>query len=458
MRATSGLVLGQRPRIAFPTTRNVPVRRLTVARWLTRVSAIEERTSAPEPSIPDTKTDATEVEPASQTPLTEETADLELSELDAAQEQLLSWMMFTEEAQQEEELDEMVDYDEFGDEEYAELFEEVDQMVDAEQQMLKVGDKVKGVVYAVDDDGAYVEIGDKASGFVPLEECSFAKLKTPLEVLRVGMEREFVVIESEDAFGQTVMSLATDEVTVFWHRMRQLMEEDVTVYVKVESANKGGLLVKYGPYDGFIPVSQVGPVSALSTSCHVCHTLAKLMHALLECLQQITPETMESLVGYDLPAKFLEIDEERDRLVFSNKRASAAGSGSMQNMKIGDVVEGVVQSIKPYGAFVDLGGISGLLHISQITQGRILSVERILKEGDKLKVMVLSHDRDRGRVTLSTKKLEPNPGDMLRDPQLVFDKAEEMAEAFKSRVAAAVTQAGMEDAPGDLAAPEPYTY
>ncbi|GFH29480.1 ribosomal protein S1 homologue [Haematococcus lacustris] len=293
-------------------------------------------------------------------------------------------MMFTEEAQQEEELDEMVDYDEFGDEEYAELFEEVDQMVDAEQQMLKVGDKVKGVVYAVDDDGAYVEIGDKASGFVPLEECSFAKLKTPLEVLRVGMEREFVVIESEDAFGQTVMSLATDE--------------------------------------------------------------------------QITPETMESLVGYDLPAKFLEIDEERDRLVFSNKRASAAGSGSMQNMKIGDVVEGVVQSIKPYGAFVDLGGISGLLHISQITQGRILSVERILKEGDKLKVMVLSHDRDRGRVTLSTKKLEPNPGDMLRDPQLVFDKAEEMAEAFKSRVAAAVTQAGMEDAPGDLAAPEPYTY
>ncbi|GFH17756.1 ribosomal protein S1 homologue [Haematococcus lacustris] len=317
-------------------------------------------------------------------------------------------MMFTEEAQQEEELDEMVDYDEFGDDEYAELFEEVDQMVDAEQQMLKVGDKVKGVVYAVDDDGAYVEIGDKASGFVPLEECSFAKLKTPLEVLRVGMEREFVVIESEDAFGQTVMSLATDEVTVFWHRMRQLMEEDVTVYVKVESANKGGLLVKYGPYDGFIPVSQVGP--------------------------QITPETMESLVGYDLPAKFLEIDE------------------------IGDVVEGVVQSIKPYGAFVDLGGISGLLHISQITQGRILSVDRILKEGDKLKVMVLSHDRDRGRVTLSTKKLEPTPGDMLRDPQLVFDKAEEMAEAFKSRVSAAATQAGIEEAPGDLAAPEAYTY
>ncbi|KAJ9510830.1 hypothetical protein QJQ45_027756 [Haematococcus lacustris] len=458
MRATSGLALGQRPRIAVPKSCNVPmvtVRRLTAARcrFVTRVAAIEEQTNAPEPSIPGSE----DVLDSPEQPVAEGLPDLELAELDAAQEQLLSWMMFTEEAQQEEELDEMVDYDEFVDDEYAELFEEVEQMVDGEQLELKVGDKVKGVVYAVDGDGAYVEIGDKASGFVPLEECSFAKLKTvgrprpdvdmarphlhnrvlclpmqPLEVVRVGMEREFVVIEREDKFGQTVLSLATEEVTMFWHRMRQLSEEDVTVYVKVESANKGGLLVKYGPYDGFIPVSQFG--------------------------SQVTPESMESLVGYDLPVKFLEINEDTDRLVFSNKRASSMSAAGMQGYKIGDVVEGVVQSIKPYGAFVDLGGITGLLHLTQISHQRIMSVDKILKEGDKLKVMILSHDRDRGRVTLSTKKLEPNPGDMLTNPQLVYEKAEEMAELFKARVSAAETQSRTDDSTGDQMAAETYVY
>uniref|UniRef100_A0A7R9VTI0 S1 motif domain-containing protein n=1 Tax=Chlamydomonas euryale TaxID=1486919 RepID=A0A7R9VTI0_9CHLO len=111
-------------------------------------------------------------------------------------------------------------------------------------------------------------------------------------------------------------------------------------------------------------------------------------------------------------------------------------------LQIGDVVEGTVQSLRPYGAFLDLGnGTVGLLHVSQISHDRIISVDKILREGDRLKVMVLSMDQQRGRVTLSTKKLEPTPGDMLRDPQLVYEKAEEMAEAFRKRVDAAEVNA-----------------
>jgi small subunit ribosomal protein S1 len=101
------------------------------------------------------------------------------------------------------------------------------------------------------------------------------------------------------------------------------------------------------------------------------------------------------------------------------------------------VVVGVVQSVRPYGAFVDIGGAIGLLHISQITHERLTTVDQVLAEGDKLKVMILSQDTDRGRVTLSTKKLEENPGDMLRDPQKVFENADRMAEMFRARVAAA---------------------
>lgn len=107
-----------------------------------------------------------------------EIVEYELDELDAAQEQVLSWMLDHTEAQQEEDLDEMVDYDEFGDEEYAEIHDQVEQLIDESYSILNVGDSVRGTVYDVDEEGAYVEIGEKASGFVPLSECSFAKLKT----------------------------------------------------------------------------------------------------------------------------------------------------------------------------------------------------------------------------------------------------------------------------------------
>ena len=105
-----------------------------------------------------------------------------------------------------------------------------------------------------------------------------------------------------------------------------------------------------------------------------------------------------------------------------------------------------MQAVKPYGAFVDIGGMNGLLHISQISHERITSVENVLNLGDKLKVMILSQDRERGRVSLSTRKLEPTPGDMLRDPQLVFEKADEMAATFRERVAAAEAAARAEEA------------
>ena len=110
----------------------------------------------------------------------DELSELQLAELDGAQEQLLSWMMNVDEEDQDEELDEMVDYDEFGDEEYEELFEDVEELMTSNEDnsQLKVADKVMGTVYELDDDGAYVEIGQKASGFVPLSECSFAKLKS----------------------------------------------------------------------------------------------------------------------------------------------------------------------------------------------------------------------------------------------------------------------------------------
>jgi small subunit ribosomal protein S1 len=313
---------------------------------------------------------------------------------------------------QDEEMNEAVDYGEIDDDEYSDEFKAtVQEMYEKYEYEFLVGDKVYGTVLDIDEDGAHIDIGAKAAGFIPLSECSFTKLKSPNEVLRVGMSREFQVIEDEEAYGQVILSLGSLECALYWQRIRQMQEEDVSVMVKVESANKGGLLVMYGSYEGFIPVSQFGP--------------------------RITVDTMEEILGQEIPCKFLEVDEERERLVFSNKRASSS-LPEVQGFQIGDLILGTVESLKPYGAFINIGnGVSGLLHVSQISHERVVSVEKILREGDKVKVMVLSQDRERGRVTLTTKKLEPKPGDMLKDPQGVFDRAEEMAASFRQRLSVA---------------------
>jgi len=167
--------------------------------------------------------------------------------------------------------------------------------------------------------------------------------------------------------------------------------------------------------------------------------------------------------GDQLKVLVLQTDRNRSRLTLSTKKLepkpgdmlrdpqrvfeNAAetfqkrkeAEGILDKYQPGDLVQGVVSSIKPFGAFVDLGEITGLLHISQISHERIVGVDQILQEGDQLKALVLQADRNRCRLTLSTKKLEPVPGDMLRDPQRVFEDADLMAETFRKRLRKALS-------------------
>ncbi|GJP43224.1 hypothetical protein CLOM_g2715 [Closterium sp. NIES-68] len=279
-----------------------------------------------------------------------------------------------------------------------------------------IGDKVRGVVFKADNAGALIDIGAKAPALLPLAEACLFRLKNMSDTgLVPGMEAEFVVVDEDDSQGRMIVSLRKLQYDLAWERCRQLVADDVTVRGTVIAVNRGGLLVEVEGLRGFVPLSQIGLRAA-----------------------------KEDLVGARIPLKFLEVDEERTRLVLSNRRAVAASHA--QSLQVGDVVVGRVQSLKPYGAFVEIGGVNGLLHISQISHDRVTNVESVLAEGDQLKVMVLSFDSERGRVSLSTKKLEPTPGDMLRNPQLVFDKAEEMAATFKERVAAAEAAARAEEA------------
>ncbi|MDE5103787.1 MAG: S1 RNA-binding domain-containing protein, partial [Trichodesmium sp. St19_bin2] len=127
-------------------------------------------------------------------------------------------------------------------------------------------------------------------------------------------------------------------------------------------------------------------------------------------------------------------DEERNRLVLSHRRALV--ERKMNRLEVGEVVIGAVRGIKPYGAFIDIGGVSGLLHISEISHDHIETPSSVLKVNDELKVMIIDLDADRGRISLSTKQLEPEPGAMVKNPQMVYDQAEEMAAKFREKMMA----------------------
>merc|ERR1712087_998688 len=133
----------------------------------------------------------------------------------------------------------------------------------------------------------------------------------------------------------------------------------------------------------------------------------------------------EAMIGKKIPLKFLEVNQQANKLVVSNRRAVI--EHSMASIKRGAVYDGIVTAVKPYGAFVEIMGMSGLLHISQISYDRVENLEISLASGMAIKCMVIDHDKTAGRIALSTKTLEPEPGDMLRDPEHVFALAEQTA-------------------------------
>jgi small subunit ribosomal protein S1 len=122
----------------------------------------------------------------------------------------------------------------------------------------------------------------------------------------------------------------------------------------------------------------------------------------------------------------------------------------MNRLEVGEVVTGTVRGIKPYGAFIDIGGVSGLLHISEISHDHIDTPHSVFNVNDEVKVMIIDLDADRGRISLSTKQLEPEPGAMVKNPQLVYDKAEEMAAKFREKLLAAQQGTVAVEVPTDL--------
>jgi len=255
-----------------------------------------------------------------------------------------------------------------------------------------------------------VDIGAKASAFLPLAEAGLitegANEKHSItDMVTLDVERDFQIISEEDENGQLLVSIRRIEYREAWERIAKLQVDDKVFEAEVVSVNRGGAIALVEGLRAFLPGS------------HLTGAL---------------PD--EELVGTVLPLKFLEVNQEANKLVVSNRRAVV--EKQMADLSRGDVVSGIVKALKPYGAFVEVGGMSGLLHISQISYDRIDDLEKVFQPGDKVKCMIIDHDKVNGRIALSTKTLEPEPGDMLKDKGEVFDKADDTAKKYHERMEA----------------------
>ena len=285
------------------------------------------------------------------------------------------------------------------------------------------GDIVAGTVFSMEPRGALIDIGAKTAAYIPIQEMSINRVDNPTEVLQADETREFFILTDENEDGQLTLSIRRIEYMRAWERVRQLQQEDATVRSNVFATNRGGALVRIEGLRGFIPGSHIS-----------------------------AREAKEDLVGEDLPLKFLEVDEERNRLVLSHRRALV--ERKMNGLEVGQVVKGSVRGIKPYGAFIDIGGVSGLLHISEISHDHIDTPHSVFGVNDELKVMIIDLDAERGRISLSTKQLEPEPGDMLKNREIVFEKAEEMAEKYRQKLLAEAEGISLEELQASEAANE----
>ncbi|MGA9531150.1 MAG: S1 RNA-binding domain-containing protein [Anaerolineales bacterium] len=210
---------------------------------------------------------------------------------------------------------------------------------------------------------------------------------------------------SEAGNGDTRRSSANWGSAEDWMWARELYESDDTVHLPVIGYNRGGLLVEAQGLRGFVPVS------------HLVH-LDDIEHEDARC------EIMESLVGHDVCLKVIEYDPERGRLVLS-QRAAEAGPGKrielLESLEPGQCVHGEVTNITPFGVFVDLGGVEGLVHVSELSWGRVRHPEDVVCCGEDLEVQVLSVDREQARVALSVKELLPDPWETVENQFKVGD-------------------------------------
>jgi len=266
---------------------------------------------------------------------------------------------------------------------------------DSDFREFQRGDLVDGTIVSVAPGEILVDIGGKTEAFVSDREIERMS-PDALEALRVGAPVRAVVITPEDKNGNVVLSLAQAELNRDWELAERLHASGEIFESTISNHNKGGVIVTLGKVRGFVPASQL--------------TRARRKNA----GPANQPNSLASLVGQTLWLKVIEVDRAHNRLILSEvaamrQRNKEEKERLLSELKEGDIVCGEVISLADFGAFVHLGGADGLIHLSELSWRRVNHPSEVLKVGEKIKVYVLSVDREKRRIALSLKRLQPEP-------------------------------------------------
>jgi len=265
----------------------------------------------------------------------------------------------------------------------------------------KEGDIVAGTVVRVDPDEALIDIGYKTEGVIPANELSIRNSANPADVVSVGDQIEALVLQKEDENGRLVLSKKRAQYERAWGRIEQVMEEGGSVSGPVIEVVKGGLIVDIG-LRGFLPASLVD----------------------LRRVRDLHP-----FVGETIEAKVIELDKNRNNVVLSRRAYLEEAQAEqrqafLSDLQPADLRDGVVSSVVNFGAFVDLGGMDGLVHVSELSWQHVSHPSEVVTVGDKVQVRVLEVDRDRERISLSIRQTQEDPWDRFvreTEPGAVID-------------------------------------
>ncbi len=270
-------------------------------------------------------------------------------------------------------------------------------LLDADLGMNQIGrgDILEGKITSINHSEILVDVGSKSEGMITGKELEALDAKARSE-LSVGQDILVYVVNPEDENGNILLSLSRAQQEKDWRDAENLLESQDVFKGQVAGFNKGGLIVKLGRVRGFVPASQMSAQRRRRAE------------------GETPDQKWGKMVNEPIMVKVVEVDRARNRLIFSERAAAketreAERERLLSELKEGDIVEGRVISLAAFGAFIDVGGADGLVHLSELTWKRIEHPNEILKVGQTVRVQVLGVEKERKRIALSMKRLEDDP-------------------------------------------------
>ncbi len=307
------------------------------------------------------------------------------------------------------------------------------------------GEIREATILQIDEREIIVDLGAKQDGIVPSQDLDRME-DSFRESLEAGASIPVYVVNPRDQNDNLIVSINMGLQRYDWEKARELLSSQDPVDVKVSGYNKGGALVRWNRLEGFIPSS----------------------HLVSANMALDRREAMSELIGSTLSVKVIEVDQDRRRLIFSEREAQKEWRAKrkqklLAELSVGDVVNGVVTGLRDFGAFVNIGGADGLIHVSELAWHRVDHPRDILAIGDKIEVYVLNLDRETNRIALSRKRLLSDPWDEAQyryhEGQLVEGQVTNVVD-FGAFVALGDGLEGLLHLSemGDGALKEPYSY